>query len=172
MIGHLRADLIRHRDTTDALLCEIVTLKAQHWNYPIVDQLQWITDNISENDYHLIIKDIENRILAYLNVVSCAVVIDNEILNLMGVGNVCVHSTFKNQKIGYLLMEFCRFYLNQLNKVGVLLCKQHLVPFYTKSKWVQYCGNVYLREVKYEHELFFSSHQFDTALDVKLSKNF
>jgi predicted GNAT family N-acyltransferase len=172
MLEQLKIQLIGHRRASDALLEEICRLKAQHWAYSVPDQLQWIRTNLADGDYHLILRGQDDALIAYLDMVELEACIDQEKVDLIGIGNVCVDAKFQKHKLGNLLMDANQFYLRQLDKAGVLMCKEKLVGFYTKAKWQRFKNTVILMGSPYTEHLFFSSDRFEHAKEVHLSKNF
>lgn len=123
---------IKHADLSSNKLKDICELKSVAWPHSIESQLNWIKSNISDNDIHVILSD-ENVFLAYLNLININCVVDGEIVNGFGIGNVCS----REQGLGYgsILMKAINNYLIENKMVGVLFCKSKLIEFYRKFDW-------------------------------------
>lgn len=125
-------EAIQHRDITSKQLTEIIYIKSQAWSYSYSAQRQWIVDNIVNEDFHLLLKK-DNEFVAYLNLIDIEVRIDNEPLNMFGVGNVCA----KEKRMGYggRLIQATNDFINYKKRVGLLFCKQNLIEFYSQFNW-------------------------------------
>lgn len=162
-------DFIKHNDCSEKHLREICTLKKQQWNYPINKQIEWINNNISENDVHLVLKK-DNNLIGYLSLSPIEIEIDNKKINAFGIGSVCVDKSLKGQNFGFLLMKLSEYYLSKNNEIGILLCKKELAAFYEKCKWIQFDGSVLTNKGPFEQILFCSEKI--TSTKIKLPKLF
>ena len=132
------------------LLTKIIELKNQHWVYPLSSHKMWIENNLTEKDYHLAILDENGKILAYLNIVALNVKTGNKFCEMFGVGNVCVDKMHSYSGLGLLLMNICYFYIHSSKKNGILLCKNELIKFYSKTGWKKLEGSLVVNGADYE----------------------
>jgi predicted GNAT family N-acyltransferase len=163
---------IEHNDITDELLNKIVLMKGQYWKYSIEEQLKWISKNVNSNDKHLMIFNKENELIAYLNMVNSTISIENIAYDILGIGNVCVDSNYIGKNMGKLLMSACTFYLNSINKTGVLLCKDKLNSFYNKSGWKKYYNKLIINKQIFNNNVFFSDNEFINASEISTDRDF
>jgi len=163
-------EVVSNKGITSSKLDEIVTLKMQHWNYTRDEHLSWIKSNLVDNDYHLLLNDEANYILAYLNLVNVIVSYDSCSTEYVGIGNVCVDLRSNTRGYGMLLMNFANFYLKQLGRQGILLCKKELDVFYQKVGWRIYEGNCMIGENEYNRSVFLTNI-LDTP-KIIINKNF
>lgn len=124
--------LIKHSDISEEELTEICELKAIRWEYSLEQHKKWMADNIKPNDFHVIIKA-DQQPIAYTNLVDVNASINKENINVRGIGNVCTSETGKG--FGNILMEEVNKVLVTHDWKGILLCKDHLVPYYEKFDW-------------------------------------
>lgn len=138
----IKFDFIKNSQLTSSDVENICKLKSEHWKYDIESQKEWLRENFSENDIHLVLYK-EERLIGYLSLKLFKMKdsLDKDILAL-GVGSVCVTQSEKGKNFGLLLMYLVNFYLDSEHLTGVLLCKQELVPFYQKSGWKLFDGNI------------------------------
>lgn len=136
---------IKHSECDFQTLLKIVELKQQYWDYPVDIQMEWIKNNVFDNDVHLIIKDNETYI-AYLQLSTVDDICNT--MTMIGIGNVCVNNLYKNQEYGYLVMKIADFYIRQQKKLGILLCKKELIHFYQKCNWYMFNGVVEINGIK------------------------
>lgn len=124
--------LIKHSEISEDELTTICKLKAVRWEYSLEQHKKWMLENIQPNDFHVIIKDGE-RPIAYTNLVDINAIINSENVGVRGIGNVCTSETGKG--FGNILMEEVNTVLQQNQWKGILLCKDHLIPYYEKFDW-------------------------------------
>lgn len=140
-------------------MTEICILKAIRWEYSLEQHKKWMIENIQSNDFHVLIKDVQKPI-AYTNLVDITTIINNENVNVRGVGNVCTSETGKG--FGNVLMEEVNAVLTQNQWKGILLCKDHLVPYYEKFDWKLINKNAVKAE-KYS-EINFMIYNFENTI--------
>lgn len=127
--------IIQHKNISKKELNDICRLKNENWIYGLKSQLNWIENNIKEEDYHLIGYD--NKLIAYANIVNRKIVFDNQVyFQVLGVGNVCISKKRQGTGLGLLLMDKINEFLLHKNRKGVLLCKDSLIKFYKNNNWV------------------------------------
>ena len=124
--------IIKHSDISEEELTEICKLKAIRWEYTLEQHKKWMAENIRPNDFHVLIKDGEESI-AYTNLVDITAIINFKNVSVRGIGNVCTSETGKG--FGNVLMEEVNKVLIAHDWKGILLCKDHLVPYYEKFDW-------------------------------------
>ena len=171
-IESLTIKFINHNNITDELINKIILIKGQHWKYSIEDQLKWISKNINSNDKHLMIFNNDNMLIAYMNMVNRTIEIENIVYDILGIGNICVDSNYIGKSMGKLLMSVCTFNLNNINKTGVLLCKDKLISFYTKSGWKQYNNKLVINKEIFNNNVFFSDNRFINASEIIIDRAF
>ena len=123
----------KHSQIGQQELEKIVDLKKSHWIYSSEEHLDWIRRNIKAEDIHVLMFEKE-KLVAYLNLINIEVIINNTVQPFIGIGNVC--SSEKGKRYGSILIEEVNQYLVQQKKYGMLLCKDILVDFYKKFRWV------------------------------------
>lgn len=125
---------ILHQDITPEVLHEICDLKDQSWTYGQENQLNWIEENINDNDLHVL--GYQNKLISYANLVERDVNLSgNALLNALGIGNICISKEDQGKGLGNNLMKTINILLLKKDKVGLLFCKDLLVPFYQKNDW-------------------------------------
>lgn len=129
--------VIRHGDLSIKDVLEIIEIKSIAWPYDADSQFRWMIKNLQANDLHFLLRDeTTNKIIAYLNLVSVKADfgIENNSVACWGVGNVCTR--YKGKGYGRVIMSHVNKYLLASNCLGLLLCKEPLVGFYSKMGWM------------------------------------
>lgn len=130
----LRFEVVEHKNITSDIIHDICILKDENWSYGLSKQFQWIADNISDNDYHILVYS--QSLVGYTNLVKREILInDNQPIPILGIGNVCVSNQFKKKGIGSILMNYVSNFLKENEIPGILFCKENLVSFYNKTGW-------------------------------------
>lgn len=124
--------IIKHSNIDQYTLKEIVKIKQLSWDYPYESHLNWIRENIQDDDLHFILYE-NDKMIAYINLVNADVIIDDSLYKSIGIGNVCAASKGKGYG-GRIMIELNR-YLIQIDSIGILLCKSPLLEFYKKFSW-------------------------------------
>lgn len=166
IIKPMQFEFIKHSECSDKLLNDICELKKQHWNYPMEAQKQWLKENILYNDIHLLLKDSQGLLIAYLSLVEIRVNYQGIIVDMLGVGSVCVDKNHIGKHLGLLLMNLVDFYLKKHKKQGVLLCNDKLVDFYSKCGWSLFKGKVYCKDVLFEQYTFFTEEKKWNKIEI------
>jgi len=167
--------LVKHKDLTMADGLRIAYLKEQHWPYGLESQILWMRDNIALDDVHLMgeKQDGDKIVLeAYITLSNLTVTIDNQQIDCIGVGGVCVDKTIQHSGIGRLLMQEAEMYITKQGRLGILLCKESLVSFYKKCGWklVQY-KSASVAGINYEHNIMLLGKNC-TCSNIIIDKNF
>jgi len=157
-LKEFKIQLLENSRISDKVRDKIIHLKQEYWDYPYESHLKWMEENIREDEYHLIITDSMDEVIAYLNIVNVSLTLNNSGEEVMGVGNVCVKKSYSGQGIGRLLMGISNYYINSFGKRGILLCKQPLINFYEKCGWMKYEGEVFLKDKKYDGAVMFTEY--------------
>ena len=149
--------VVKHKDLSMPESMRIAHLKDQHWPHGLESQLLWMKENIGMDDAHLMgeEREIDQIVLkAYITLTSLSVTIDDQRLECIGVGGVCVDKAVQHSGMGRLLMQEVGKFIKERVQLGILLCKDPLVPFYEKYGWkrVQYktalvAGNNYMYNI-------------------------
>jgi len=133
---------IKHSECSEDLLYRIGILKKQHWNYPVLEQIRWFNNNLSDQDIHICIF-IEDNLIAYTTLVNIKYQIEDNIEREgLGIGSVCVDTNYLNKKYGFFVVQVVSAFIRQKKIVGILLCKDELVSFYEKNNWIKFIGQL------------------------------
>lgn len=138
----MKFEFIKHSNCNPNNITEICKIKNQYWVYSIEEQKKWLNNNISKDDFHVLLYEDTNKLVGYLSLVLINVKFEDHVEEMYGVGSVCVDENNRGEKLGYLLMKLVDFFLYKKNKKGILLCKNSLVEFYEKCNWIQYTNKV------------------------------
>ena len=155
----------------------VIALKQQHWPYPYESQKRWMDENLREDDLH-ILGYINDELVAYLNLIRVDVLCDSETLPLIGVGNVCVSSSYLKRGLGKELIKYVNVYFENHDICGILLCKDSLVSFYQKCNWKSVANNkhILLCEEPYHHHVLLSREaeysKFEQSSEIRIRRNF
>lgn len=159
----------KNSSLTKEELDKLVKLKMQHWNYVASEHVKWLYENVSDDDYHLLIFDEKNTLVAYLNMVHLYIP-NEENLSFLGIGNVVVNKSNKRQGYGLLLMTITNFFLKMNKFNGLLLCKESLNEFYKKAGWLLYNGDLLVNGEKFNESVF--SNKSIGLKEMKINKYF
>ncbi len=157
MVDGMKWIIVKHEDLSDSEAVRIAELKKQYWPYSVESQLLWMADNIQKGDSHLMGEENingETKLIAYITLTKLNVVIDHNLQEYIGVGCVCVDISLQHSGLGKALMETANQYINEREKMGILLCKNKLVGFYQKCNWhlLDY-KKAYVAGAKYDHRI-------------------
>ncbi len=134
MVGGLRMkygiEIIRTNDLTEDKILSLIKLKNEHWKYPQEEHMRWFKENINENDFHVFLKK-NDMLIGYLDIVDTSFEINDKVVGIKGIGNVCVKKGHEGLGAGSFLLSAVRFFLKERNEIGAVLCKDELVDFYT-----------------------------------------
>lgn len=124
--------LIPHKEITSEQLDGIIKIKSKTWPYNFEKQLEWINFNLKKTDIHVLLS-LNEKDIAYLNLIKIKFKIDGNLKDGFGIGNVCVLE--KGKGWGKKIMTQINLFLKQRNKIGLLFCKNSLVNFYNINDW-------------------------------------
>lgn len=124
--------LFENNNVSETLLREIISIKSESWPYTYEQHLEWMQQNLGENDIHVLLES-DGEFVAYLNLIDIKLNIDQKEYSGLGIGNVC--SRIYGKGFGRKMMEEVNSYLLHKDKIGLLFCKDSLVPFYKKVSW-------------------------------------
>lgn len=124
--------LIPHKEVTGKQLEKIISIKSNAWPYSIDKQIEWIDANLKESDIHVLLS-LNERNVAYLNLIEIEIKNDGYLLEGYGIGNVCASE--KGKGWGKEIVAQTNSYLENRNKIGLLFCKNSLVDFYSICNW-------------------------------------
>ena len=128
----MELEIIKHRDILFKDLLRAIAMKSIAWPHPIESQVNWIIENIDEEDEHVFLK--EGSIdLAYMNLVKISFSANDTDYMAYGIGNVCAAE--KGKGYGRELMNRVNDYLKETKICGLLFCRDALVPFYKLYGW-------------------------------------
>ncbi|OTG80196.1 hypothetical protein B9T33_09775 [Acinetobacter sp. ANC 5054] len=155
--------LIPHKDILESELNEVISLKSKQWGFGINEQKQWIEKNLNNNDLHLILK--ENDLgVAYLNLIDINLYLNDKQIKGFGVGNVCAIERGKGY--GFKIMKEANKIISDLDRIGLLFCKEPLVKYYKSLDWLELNDGKFEINLKNTHCLFFNIQNYR---DLKLS---
>jgi hypothetical protein len=123
---------ITHQNIDATQLDDVIAVKSVAWPFSYNSQKEWIATNLRPEDIHVLLYD-NTRLVAYLNLVHIDFVVDGELFDGLGVGNVCAAE--KGNGWGTQLIQAVNRYLVANKRPGVLFCGETLVPFYTNNEW-------------------------------------
>ncbi|WP_299183842.1 hypothetical protein [uncultured Chryseobacterium sp.] len=133
---------ITHQECSAELLEKICTLKKQHWDYPVAEQIRWFNENLIDEDIHVCVFNGDD-LIAYTTIVNIKYLTeDNTEKEALGIGSVCVDVKYLNQKYGFFVVQIVTAYIRQRGVMGILLCKDELVLFYEKNNWIKFNGQI------------------------------
>ena len=127
-----RLSLIHHSDIPVNILNEVIRLKSICWPYSYDDQLKWMNEHLKGSDIHVLLS-LNERNIAYLNLIEIDLVINGKTVSGLGVGNVC--SEIRGNGWGTELMLRTNNILRKYKRTGLLFCRNRLVNFYGMCKW-------------------------------------
>lgn len=167
--------VVKHKDLSMTEGLRIAYLKDQHWPYGLESQILWMKDNIAMDDVHLLGEEQDGDkvdLKAYITLTNLSVVVDGLHINCLGVGGVCVDKAMQHLGIGRLLMQEAGKYIKEEKQLGILLCKDSLVPFYKKCGWKLFRYKAALVAGKnYEHNIMLFDKDC-TCSNIIIDKNF
>lgn len=167
--------VVKHKDLSMAEGLRIAYLKDQYWPYGLESQILWMRDNIGLDDVHLMGEQMDGDemvLKAYITLTNLKIEIDQQHIDFIGVGGVCVDKIIQHSGMGRLLMNEARKYINRQNKPGILLCKDTLVPFYEKCDWgLLHYQSACVAGNNYEHNIMLLDKDC-TCSNIIIDKNF
>lgn len=122
-----------HSSLTEELLDLIIIVKSVAWRFSYDSQRSWITENIKNDDVHVLLFE-DDVPLAYMNLVKIDIQLDSKSNSGYGIGNVC--AVQKGKGWGKVLLLSVNDYLKCNNHIGLLFCKEALVKYYSNSNWI------------------------------------
>ena len=128
----IQTKLKLHCDISSVELEAIIIIKSLRWSYSKKQHKAWIDNNLLPDDYHLLVYK-DNTLIAYANFINIKVLINDDIFDFRGIGNVCTCSSGK--AYGNILMEFINIALTNKSWHGLLFCQTELVGYYQKFGW-------------------------------------
>lgn len=123
---------IKHKNLSDFELNRIIELKDQIWVHGFEKQVAWMKQNVSENDFHVLLEN-ENNLIAYAQLIQIDFLINNKQLKGLGISNVCAIE--KGKGVGKSLMNAVNTKLEKSKMQGLLFCQLKNVEFYKKCGW-------------------------------------
>ncbi len=128
----MELEIIRHKDILFKDILRAIAIKSVAWPHPLGSQVEWIFNNIDDEDEHVFLKE-GSKDLAYMNLVRVSFTANNTSFMAYGIGNVC--STERGKGYGRELMSRVNNYLKENKCCGLLFCRDSLVPFYKRFGW-------------------------------------
>ena len=175
MVDVMQWRIINHKDLKKEDEYQIVKLKDQHWVYGIKSQMDWIRENVKEEDVHLIGQLYSKEqliIVAYLTMSKIQVRIDGNQYEAIGVGGVCVDRKKQHQGLGSILVYKANTIIQEKKKTGILLCKNNLIGFYERCKWEHLSfKKAIVADQKYDQEIMIL-HGVDMCKDITIDRYF
>ncbi len=138
----MKIKFIKHGECSEELLHIVASLKMQHWDYPIAEHIRWFNTNLFTDDVHLCVFEAE-ILVAYATISHIQYELEDGMSqNALGIGSVCVDKNHLNKQYGFLVIQLATFYIRQQKAMGLLICKDELVPFYEKTNWQKFNGEI------------------------------
>lgn len=164
---------VKVQDTAPELVKEIIQIKQQAWDYSDAQQIQWMQDNLRDDDMHMLLFD-DDALCAYLNLVRVRLAVDGVCSDAIGIGNVCVAKDKRSMNYGRLLMQAVNTMLKKSNQIGILLCRDRLVGFYENSGWTKVCDGVQknIAGSDFTHHVFLYNAANMPKKEIKTDINF
>lgn len=167
--------IVKNKDLTMAECLRIAYLKDQHWPYGLESQILWMKDNITIDDAHLMGEEQDGDkidLKAYSTLSNLIISINGLQINCIGVGGVCVDKALQHSGVGQVLLREAEKYINKQGQMGILLCKDPLVPFYEKCGWklVRY-KTALVAGSNYEHSIMLLGKNC-VCSNIIINKNF
>lgn len=169
---------ISNKDISLIDINRIIAIKNEHWPHNYDSQIMWLRQNLYDDDVHLLLSD-GLQLLAYLNIVRVNARMDSKTISMIGIGNVCVEKSREHSGMGRLIIGEFNSYVEDMNAIGVLLCKSHLVEFYKKCGWKEIKPNkVSVANVKFQNHIMVYSSDSETldylcnAYELEIDRNF
>ena len=126
--------LLKNEDLTEDRIEDIISLKQEHWPYPMESQKEWMKKNHQKGDLHLLLYE-SGKPIAYLDMVQVRIKMDEVEKSVLGIGNVCVSKAYQGKGIGKECVLAANKEIVDRGEEGILLCRLPLVQFYTKCGW-------------------------------------
>ncbi len=166
---------VNHQNLLMAEGIRIAYLKDQHWPYGVESQILWMKKNIEMEDVHLMGEEqVSNNIVlrAYTTLSNINVELDNQNISCVGVGGVCVDKDVEHSGLGRLLLQEAEKYIINQDKLGILLCKESLTPFYQKCGWNELdYSEALVAGKKYDHSIMVLG-EVSTCSNIVVDRNF
>lgn len=123
----------------------ILTLKMQHWVYPMASQRAWWAEAVAADDRHLMLRE-TGTLVAYLRMVARTDE-GTSALAVAGVGTVCVDRARRGGGIGLALMRHANRLIQEsaTPAIGLLRCDDALSRFYGRCGWRRLDHEVWMR---------------------------
>lgn len=172
-MNHINWKIIFNSDILNCDIKKIVELKNEYWPYGIDSQMEWIRENILAEDAHMLAETQDGNLVAYLTLTKVDLRINSLNYKMLGIGNVCVEKMLLGKGYGKALVQKASRYINNCGLLGVLLCKENLVPFYTKCGWtnIQY-KRASVAGVDYTYKIMMTNKICDSNAVIEVIRNF
>ena len=135
--------VVKHSDLSTNELDDIIGLKMTVWNYSKDSQLEWINDNVSNNDKHFLLYT-DDILIGYLFICDVEIIENDSKYNFLGISNVCIKKEMQNKGYGTLFLKQCIDILN--DKLLILLTTEKNRNFYKKIGFKEYKGLLYINK--------------------------
>lgn len=151
----------------------ISLLKMQHWKYDLDSQIKWMKINYSNMDIHLLGLGSDGKIMSYLSMTDVKMRYNNESVNPLGIGCVCVDKEHFHNGYGKMTMKKVNQILVENGKTGLLLCKSSLVSFYKKCMWNEIrAERIIVSGMEYNHKMMVYPTESIKTDYIEVDKNF
>ncbi len=123
-----------HCDLPAQEMCDIITLKQEHWNHSFDANVCWMKANHLPQDAHWLLYD-EKTLAAYLYIAAVTATVETGVcIPVWGIGNVCVRKSYLGTGIGKQIVMAATEWIHSRGS-GLLMCGEHNVRFYEKCGW-------------------------------------
>lgn len=168
----IKFKLIENQSLNDRQLKQIIDLKEQYWSYDYISQKKWIELNFLDRDMHLLLY-LDEIPIAYtgINLLNC--VVDDKVIQFLGLGNVCVDHNYLGNQFGKKVVEISTNYIMKKSKPGMLLCHNHLLPFYLKCGWEELgYKKAFVQNREFNEKIMTISYDKKEIYEIIIEKNF
>ena len=115
---------------------KICRLKNTNWKYSLKSQLSWFKDNVRKNDIHNLLKYNKN-IIGYTLLRERKYAISSISKKYYLFDTIIIYKNFRKKYLSNYLMNFNNEIISKKDKFSFLICKNEMVKFYKKYKWVK-----------------------------------
>lgn len=135
--------IANHSDLNAYQLAQQKQLIAEEFGHiPIVAQTKWATPKIAVMKYQ------KDEIFSFYNIIEREITIDGSNVKAIGINNVITSPAYRGNNYAFnLLKETQQEILDKLKaEVGLLLCAEHMLPYYSRLNWCSVDCPVYFEK--------------------------
>ena len=126
--------------TTDKLqkkeIIEICKLKNSYWNYGIKSNLNWFRKNVKKRDIHNLFY-YQNKFIGYTLLGRRLSILNKKKIEYLRFDTFIIKKKYRKLELSQILMNFNNTIIINLKQSAFLDCKNELIPYYKKFKWIK-----------------------------------